>query len=609
MEAAMEDAVRPNREAFKAMYERGYRTWASLWDSSAEQLPLSDLHGLLDPSPLLRHHPHFVPGVRVDVSSSIHRADVSGLNTWQTTRGPCDLPSFQTGTDIRVGWTFPTPVNFSSQSTASSRLVDMLAGEGNHISVLVLAWTYVLSARWAELIPGAYISMNETSEGTAREERVRTPSPDSCVVDVGDADESAVKWWRAVLAADGTWNASIKTVNNHVLYSPWFLLIMSGAPFTVVADTELPSHRQPDSSPVTFDKAMEYLLAYCHYHHLDRQCELALAAALLIPKMKYQNDVITLPVPRKLLPGNLWPGSPQSTPITSTDASANRFDQLLTLSCYTSGVSGLLQSAFAEPEIDGNLYGAWLQGAAAFLDSENAQDRSRLLCTLVHRDPALAILWIGAFISGADARCRAEAMRGFGIVDLPSAAWTETLSSFIQLGMPAIPPETSQLSRADESRLTYLVHGPWHVRCPMYPSQPFGFTAMSDTWSRVRKHAQCGAPHQLEYKGFTWISEHGERIEQPANDASSAPIFLRPKRGMSSDYATRSMAIDYARLDFEGDRVSEAATGRLFTWLRGGFPRSAAEKAIYEHRWVDNFIMWVGYRNEIEGDGDSSVES
>jgi hypothetical protein len=66
------------------------------------------------------------------------------------------------------------------------------------------------------------------------------------------------------------------------------------------------------------------------------------------------------------------------------------------------------------------------------------------------------------------------------------------------------------------------------------------------------------------------------------------------------------MAIDYARLDFEGDRVSEAATGRLFTWLRGGFPRSAAEKAIYQHRWIDNLIMWVGYPDDSsEGDGDS----
>jgi hypothetical protein len=189
----MEDAVRPNRDAFKVMYERGYRTWASLWDSSAEQLPLSDLYGLMDPSPLLRHHPYFVPGLSVDVSSIHHGATVRGSNTWQTTRGPCDLPSFQTGTTIQVARTYPTPVSFSSQSTASSRLVDMLAGEGHHIAVLVLAWTYVLSARWAELIPGSSISMDETSQGTAREEQARTPSPDSCVVDVGDADESAVK--------------------------------------------------------------------------------------------------------------------------------------------------------------------------------------------------------------------------------------------------------------------------------------------------------------------------------------------------------------------------------------------------------------------------------
>lgn len=30
--------------------------------------------------------------------------------------------------------------------------------ESNPVPVLVLAWAYILSARWAELIPGAYIA-------------------------------------------------------------------------------------------------------------------------------------------------------------------------------------------------------------------------------------------------------------------------------------------------------------------------------------------------------------------------------------------------------------------------------------------------------------------
>lgn len=59
-----------------------------------------------------------------------------------------------------------------------------------------------------------------------------------------------------------------------------------------------------------------------------------------------------------------------------------------------------------------NVCGAWLQGSFAFLDSDKARDPHVRLRTFMKRDPDLAFLWLGAFITGAEARCLQEARMG-----------------------------------------------------------------------------------------------------------------------------------------------------------------------------------------------------
>ena len=66
--------------------------------------------------------------------------------------------------------------------------------ESNHIPVLMLAWAYILLARWAELIPRAYtpdyrshqLQLNDRNslKGLGNDD-------DSVVIDVGDVDGAA----------------------------------------------------------------------------------------------------------------------------------------------------------------------------------------------------------------------------------------------------------------------------------------------------------------------------------------------------------------------------------------------------------------------------------
>jgi hypothetical protein len=141
----------------------------------------------------------------------------------------------------------------------------------------------------------------------------------------------------------------------------------------------------------------------------------------------------------------------------------------------------------------------------------------------------------------------------------------------------------------------YLAHDADHATPPLFPMQPFGFTALEDTSLDVQLYAKCGAAHQLEYHSFTWACEDGEYVQQGITRAHMSNY--RPKHSMIQDHATRQTLVDYGELDFK-DEVSEMATRNIFTWLRGedGFP--VAERAIRQHEWIDN----------LQSDDDSPIE-
>ncbi|KAK7403030.1 hypothetical protein QQX98_011230 [Neonectria punicea] len=129
---------------------------------------------------------------------------------------------------------------------------------------------------------------------------------------------------------------------------------------------------------------------------------------------------------------------------------------------------------------------------------------------------------------------------------------------------------------------------------PLFPFEPFGFTALDDTNLEVREHMLCGRDHSFGYGCFTWACKGGKKLEQVQNYAPETVI--RPKTGeiLNDD---SSIVVDYDDFDSE-DENPEMVTRNIFTWLRGedGFP--VAEKEIREHEWIDN----------LDSDDDSPIQ-
>ncbi|KAI5865634.1 hypothetical protein GGS23DRAFT_436269 [Durotheca rogersii] len=587
----MEDAVRPSEEAFKAMYERGYRTWAALWEAAAADNHLA-LDHLTNLGSVFPNHPSFPGSLAVDKSFS-NTVTVRGTTIWDTTRGPCDLSPFQEEVVVQVASSCPTTIVFVSDLRPPMMFPSYFGRENNHVPVLVLAWAYILSARWAELIPTAYSPDYSSHQARLSDGRGRKGLEDGCdsiIVDVGDVDEGAARWWTAILAADSGWSASIRSNTGVLLCSPWSIRTQPGPTFVISANIQSRSS-VANHHPASLGSALRYLSEYCRLHGIAEQSQAALTAALLIPVAKFDNKRIKLPYPR--LPPKASRGQARTQALPSWDGELRQLDRLLTLSCNSRGVKTLLNSIFFEPGVACNICGAWLQGSFAFLDSDKAKDPYTLLRTFIKRDPDLGFLWFGAFITGAEERCLQEARMGWWKVDISAAAWTGTHVSFIQ-EVILKAPSAHDISRADECRLTYLSHEQDHAVPPLFPFAPFGYTAMEDTDLDVRRHVRCSAAHGLEYSGFTWDCQGGKKVEQGRNGALA--IHVRLKVGQPPSWSN-SVAVDYDSLDFE-DEVSEMVTRNVFTWLRGedGFP--VAERAIRQHEWIDN----------LESDDDSPIK-
>lgn len=576
----MKDAVRPSDQEFKAMYERGHRTWSSLYEvgtaDTEPDIPWWDCLFQLENATL--KHPSFPENLAVNASFS-NTVIVTGISTWRTTQGCCDLRSFDQEFFIPVASDCPTILTISNSQQPPFAFPRFFGEEDDHITLLILAWTYILSARWAEIIPGASGPEynNYQAEWDHKSPPRNDPACSTAGVYLGDVDDDAARWWAAVLAIEGGWNTSITNDKGHILNSPWHTKLVSEQSLTLSRDKEhrfLPA-QHPAASVTT---ALSYLSSYCKFHKVAEQSHAALAATLLLPVAKFDNRRVQLSMPRVYWKVRFNKEIICKTPVWNENL--NQLDGLLALSCNAVGTKALLTSIFLEPDVACNICGAWLQGTFAFLDSDIVRDQHILLRVLMKRDPSLGFLWLGAFITGVQIRSLQEARQGWWKIDLHVAAWTGTLMSFIQEPVSLLPPGTNEISRADECRLMYLSHDQSYTVPPLFPFAPFGFTAIIDTNIDVRQHAQCEISHRLEYEGLTWRCHGGER--------AATSVFRVPLRAKNGRPTESNISVAYDKLDNEDDDCSEMVTRNIFTWLRDEDSFPVAERSIREHEWIDN---------------------
>ncbi|RSL69548.1 hypothetical protein CEP53_002174 [Fusarium sp. AF-6] len=565
------DALQPDNETYRSVYEKGYKTWWALWKQASADPGLPSACLKLDN--IFPGHPYFPVGL--DLGST---GLLTATSTWITTSGCCDLPAFDQRFQLTPSIGKPTAILVTAD--ANIPFQNCFGKEDNHFTVLVLAWAYALSARWTSIISGAapleYTASQAKWEGTRHLPKDEAP----VIIQLGSINHEAARWWAAVLAPGQGWKASIPHKQYRFL-SPWTVSLDSTRPILLSSSSEavLPLLGTCPS----FEAAVRYIAEYSALHSASEQNRAAFAAALLLPLANFDRRKVRLPFPRFTV--KTEPKTTSHGPIWGQDL--RQFDRLLTLSCNPQGIKSLLTSVFYEPDIPCNVCGAWLQGTFALIHSKHTQDVDMLARMFFLRRPHLSFLWLGAMITGAHKNLL-KSPRGLletEEIDPHEAAWTGTLASFIQEPVYCVHPDASSIARADEWRLAYLSQGLSEYKFPpLHPYPPPGMTAMEDLDLEVRPHATCAGKHGLKVSKIVWKCNGGRREVQHV-DAGPA-IGLDIGRSPLLNY--HPSHINYSHLDREKD-LSELVTRTVFNWMRGtdGFP--VAERDIYKHDWLDGF--------------------
>lgn len=459
--------------------------------------------------------------------------------------------------------------------------------------MLILAWAYVLSARWAEIMSG-HVSLVYTSSKAdlSHPNTPTSPQPNGTdlEVDLSDVSPDEARWWAAVLAPDQGWQATMLLDEDTTFVALWSVRLQSDSRFLL--STGSLSFGEGAACP-SFSKALCFLEAFCLRRNIVDQSQAALAAVLLFPSMGIGRG---LQLPAFTTPRLDGPtGAPpiprqqgQDFDCESRDGGIYRddvLDRLMTLSCHIKGIEPMLLSGFFDPSIECNAAAPWLEGARAALDAVAQGNPLVLGRILMDRQPMVASLWIGATILGL----QKGLLRGAGFGQIPinlhSAVWSGTMQSFIQQPVSDPLVRDGQVTRADQCRLLFLSRSRLHSRVPICQWRPFGGTPLEHTDMEVRAHANCKG-HGLRYQGFIWDRVDGKTTYQPADgEDTHACHNLPPIQHTAGSY---HVSFECGKFDSEKEWASESSTRSIFGWLRfDGY--APDEKEIWTHEWLEPF--------------------
>lgn len=205
----------------------------------------------------------------------------------------------------------------------------------------------------------------------------------------------------------------------------------------------------------------------------------------------------------------------------------------------------------------------------------------------MHHTPPLAFLWLGAVLSGSHASLLEKARYGSFDADLLTAAWTDTVHTFMQMPVSAAAGRAGRVRREDECRVLYLASREYQFGFPMSPWAPFGSTVVGDAELEVQIHASCEG-HGLQYGGWAWnYLEDGSPVHLHVNCRPPAPVPA-PRAApisLARNGAPSGLEIPYEKLCTGNDVASSTATLNVFVWLRRG-GLAASEQHIRRHEWL-----------------------
>lgn len=593
MSSTSKDPVRPSNDAFEAAFAHGYRTWYHLHHLAREKghdQVIRQSARTIDRA--LPQYPKLP--AKLAISSPVQGiALAKGTITWNVHQDDGESqPMIQ---EMRLQMAFPSPVKviYTLDNAAKLESPQSLFRADSHVATLFLAWAYILSARWTELLSNPAVIRYTKSDGSdsACLGGIVSDETSSGLDHVGD---NARQWWHRVLAGSG-WEARLVVEGQREMYSPW----------SISLDRERGQQRRRAGTrpakttagrAASFSEAMGYLQEFTNHHGVHDQSRAALAAALFIPVARHDRRDIHLQRPW-FEGGDVRVNEAQHLESAAFEPTTSLVDRLLLLGCNTFGIKALLCSTFYEPHILCNLSGAWIQG---FMKPVMACDPANSVCALILRDPDIGFLWMGAFLTGIHKTCLEQISRGLWRVDLNVGSLTGTPMSFVQEEL-ALDTTASSLSRANECKLRYVHQS--NIDAPNFAFPPFGTTVLENLDLEVRLHLRDTNPQQTQVRHVTWETTSPARTTVTL---LSAPV--RQKIGYRSQ-----PDIEIPRLSSEEHNVAEdcskTSTRRAFGWLReapaiggrvgasetsvmveGGVNWTPEERDIFEHEWLRGFF-------------------
>ena len=515
--------------------------------------------------PALQNQPYFPDDL--DLKLTYSHLSVSGTSTWKGSSEHCNIPPVERHLEIPVSIDCPTPLSVSADLDQSHQ--EWFNTDENHLPVLIFAWSYIFSARWAELMPEAILAYTNSKACNSGKHREQGPA----LIDVGVVTDNAARWWAAILAPGEGWQAYI-AIGKDKFRSPWSISLPASSAFGLFSDNK---HCMLSDTVISAATAFRFLSDYCALHDIVDQGYAALSAVLFLPLLHHCRKDIVLPRPKfsHEQKGKVGSSRCRMQLDLSCVQETHHLDKLLTLSCNTGGIRTLLSSVFYEPGIACNVVSPWLQSIFAVI---NSVDDNRILThMLMTRVPRLAFLWLGGAIMDIYKEVLQYAPYGLILTDLHAAAWSGTVQSFMQ--EPIHSAENDCVLRSDECRILYLTQEEHHTRWPICQWAPFGATALKDTDIDVRLHANCTG-HSLQYAGWKWMCRNGRVVHQ-LSEPSLAPTFPLAEPIMPN------ITVNYEALNYEEECASVNATRSMFGWLRfEGYPPD--EKKIHEWIYLDH---------------------
>ncbi|KAK3296949.1 uncharacterized protein B0H64DRAFT_416195 [Chaetomium fimeti] len=578
----MADAVRLSVDDFQGIYEQSFRAWSTLHHAAIERPGIPPSY--LDIQNAFRQHPSFPNDLRLEhVKYAKHSRPDCGNG----------LPPFSQ--QVQIGVILKGPIPLSIAAAMPKREIHWASwftrGDENYLGILILAWAYVLSARWAEIMSEATSLVYTSSKAEDSTPGVQTtPLPDhlSLEVDISDASPDEARWWAAVLAPGQGWEATM-LLGQDTFFAPWSIRLQPGHRFILSTN---PTFRNHSAGAPSSSEALRFLSNFCVRRNIGDQSQAALAAVLLFPSMGIGQG-LELPAftsSRLNLPTAVA-SSVLQRQCPDLDGEQRygwvhqegHLDRLIPLSCYTKGIRPMLLSSFYDPSIECNAVTPWLQGALAVIDVVAEDDPLVLGRLLMDRQPKVAPLWLGITVLGLQKKVLQDVRFGLIPVDLHSAVWSGAIQSFIQQPVSDPLVADDQVARADQCRLLFLSRSGSHDRVPVCQWRPFGGTPLEHTDIEVRVHAECKG-HGLRYQGLTWDCVGEKTAHQPL-DGDDLYAYQSPPRTAQTSYSRQTL-VNYGNLDHEKDFVSENATRSVFGWLRV-YGYALGEKPIWKHEWFE----------------------